>query len=259
VSGLPISAKIPTLVYNPDCSLTTPLKKSSGTITIIKTLLKHINKVIPNITTFEFEDMSTLECGTDEEKHRKRHRKIGTHAVPTALYYFSIAFNSMTWYEKYFNAYYKTPDKHRVYRKGVEDFLTKKPMPFIDFLYIAKPSDKIQDKIKSLYESASTYQVFFDSIKDDEQCSYTRDWIATFMEDQLKDIFFNKGWIIDVKQMDIPVNIPARRPSRVKKNITQKAGKIRKIKTIKNCSNNESYYCPKGNINLSRILYDIGA
>jgi hypothetical protein len=59
--------------------------------------------------------------------------------------------------------------------------------------------------------------------------------------------------------MDIPVNIPARRPSRVKKNITQKAGKIRKIKTIKNCSNNESYYCPKGNINLSRILYDIGA
>lgn len=256
-TGNPVSAKIPTVVYVPDCSLTTPLQPGGGSIIIIKTLLRHINKIIPNIILFEFEDMSSIECGTEEEKHRKRHRKTGTHAFPTALYYFSIAFNSITWYEKHFNAYFKTPEEHLVYRNKIEQFLTKeKMMSFTDFLYIAKPSEKIKDELKSLYESASSYQGFFDSIKDDKQCSLVRDWIATFMEDCLKDIFFNKGWIIDVTKMDIPTTVPARRPPR---NRTQKAGKINTRKKIKSIMKDSSYYCPKGNINLSQILYDVGA
>ena len=34
----PVSAKIPTLIYDPECSLTAPLDKGEGTIIMIKTL-----------------------------------------------------------------------------------------------------------------------------------------------------------------------------------------------------------------------------
>jgi len=247
VYGTPISAKIPTLVYVPECSFTAPLERGEGSITIIKTLLRHVNKELPTITTFEFEDMSTIECGTEEEQHQKRRRKKGTYAVPVTLYYFSIAFNGITWYEKHFNAYYKSPEDHKKYRKQISNFLTmQQMMPFIEFLTIAKPSEKIKNELEPLYTNATTYGAFFDSISYEHRCRLVRDWIAPFMSHCLKGVFFNDGWMIDVAKMDIPPTIPARRPHR------QGAGTRKK-------SRRATYYIPKGNINLARILHDVGA
>jgi hypothetical protein len=59
--NIPISAKIPTLVYDEECSLTTPLDRGEGTILMIKTLLKYIKLKIPEINEFVFEDKSN--CG----------------------------------------------------------------------------------------------------------------------------------------------------------------------------------------------------
>ncbi len=42
--GNPISAKIPTLVYDSECSSNAPLDRGEGTIVMIKTILRHINK-----------------------------------------------------------------------------------------------------------------------------------------------------------------------------------------------------------------------
>lgn len=248
VYGNPISAKIPTLVYVPECSFTTPLERGEGSVTIIKTLLRHINRLLPTITTFEFEDMSSIECGTEEEKHQKRHRKKGTHAVPTTLYYFSIAFNSITWYEKHFNAYYKSPDVHKKYRKQIQYFLMEQPMmDFKEFLTIAQPSAKVKEDLERLYKNASSYGAFFDSIPDGHECRLVRDWIASFMKHCLKDIFFNEGWIIDVTKMDTSPTITDRRVR------TKKRGGTRKK------NRRPSYYIPKGNIILSRMTYDVGA
>jgi len=255
-AGNPVSAKIPTLVHDPECSLSSTLDRGEGSIAIIKTLLRHVNSVIPTITLFEFEDMSNIECGTEEEKHRKRHRKRGTYAVPTALYYFSIAFNGITWYEKHFNAYYKSQTEHAKYRTKVEKFLTEEKMlPFDDFLRIAQPSEKIKDELELLYKEASSYKVFFDSIPHDDKCRLVRDWIASFMENRLNNIFFNKGWVIDVTKMDTPPEIPASLLTRKANQKNQKAGSRRKRVTKKSAR----YYCPKGRINLSRIAYDMGA
>jgi len=245
VYGNPISAKIPTLVYVPECSFTAPLERGEGSVAIIKTLLRHVNKKIPTIKTFEFEDMSTIECGTEEEKHQKQHRKKGTYAMPTTLYNFSIAFNGITWYEKHFNAYYKSQEDHKKYREQIANFLTKqKMMPFIEFLTIAKPSSKIKDELEALYTKASSYGDFFDSIKYENRCRLVRDWIASFMEHCLKDIFFNKGWMIDVTKMDTP-------SEHFKK---QRAGAGTRKKNRRT-----TYYVPKGNINLARIMHDVGA
>jgi hypothetical protein len=234
----PVSAKIPTLIYDPECSLTAPLDKGEGTIIMIKTLLRYIKHKIPEINEFVFEDKSNIECATEEEMRQKRHRKRGTHAMPIVLYYFSIAFNSVTWYEKHFNAYQQDISIHKKYRERVKQLLNDpeiKPS-FDEFLRIAQPPMKYLDELKELYEKTHTYGDFFKSIPKDDRCRLTRHWIATFMEHYLKGVFKNTDWTIDVREMD-------------KSNGgTRKKGK----------KYNTKYYCPQGRIRLTFEKMDMG-
>jgi hypothetical protein len=256
----PVSAKFPTLVYDEKCSLTSELDRGEGTIIMIKTLLKYIKNKIPEINEFVFEDKSNIECvivtppcalggtsaecGTDEEKHQKRHRKRGTYARPLVLYYFSIAFNHVTWYEKHFNAYQKNLIIHRAYRARVKELLEKKVMKpsFNDFLRISQPPMKYLDELKILYEKSETYGDFFNSIPKNDRCRLTREWIPTFMEYYLDSVFSNKDWVIDVRKMD---------EKNMQYNETRKQGGNRIIKRNK-------YYCPAGKIRLSFEQKDVG-
>jgi hypothetical protein len=203
-SNRPISAKIPTLVYDEECSLSAVLDRGQGTILMIKTLLKYIKDKIPEINEFVFEDKSNIECATDEEKRQKRHRKRGTYARPLVLYYFSIAFNCVTWYEKHFNAYQQDSMIHGAYRARVKELLKDEKMKpsFNDFLRIAQPPMKYLDELKILYERTGTYGEFFNSIPNEDRCRLVRDWISTFMEHYLNGVFKNTDWVIDVRKMD---------------------------------------------------------
>ena len=147
----PVSAKIITLVYDEECSVSIPLDRGEGTIAMIKTLLRYVHKKVPEITEFVFEDDSNIECGTEEEKYIKRRRKRGTYATPLVLYYFSIAFNGVTWYEKHFNAYQQDETIQKAYRTRVKEFLNNETMkpPFIDFLRIAQPPMKYVDELQT--------------------------------------------------------------------------------------------------------------
>lgn len=245
-NGKPIMAKIPTLVYDSECSLTEPLDKGEGTIVMIKTLLRHIKNKVPEINEFVFEDKSNIECGTEDEQYRKRYRKRGTHTVPVALYYFSLAFNGITWYEKHFNAYQLDSAIHKEYRKKVKELLTDKNQKpsFNEFLCIAQPPTKYLNELQSLYEKADTYGQFFKSIPKNDRCRLVREWISTFMEHYLKGVFKCTDWVIDVRKMDDKVII-----NQNGGNGTRKKGK----------STKSSYYCPKGKIRLSFEQKDTGA
>ena len=226
----PIYGKIPTLVYDTECSLTTPLDRGEGTIVMIKTLLRYIKTKIPEINEFIFEDKSNIECGTEDEHHRKR----GTYAVPVALYYFSIAFNGLTWYEKNFNSYQKDIEIHKLYKKRVKDLLETNMKPsFNEFLRIAQPPTKYLDEIQKLYDKSTTYKEFFNTIPKNDRCRLVRDWLPTFMEHSLQGVFKNSDWVIDVRIMD-------------KRN---QYGGTRKKKR---------YYCPNGRIRLSFEQKDMG-
>jgi hypothetical protein len=229
----PISAKIPTLVYDEECSLSAPLDRGEGTIRMIKTLLRYINKQIPEINEFVFEDKSTIECGTEEEKYQKSHRKRGTHARPLVLYYFSIVFNGLTWYEKHFNAYQQDAALHKAYRGRVNDLLRDKGTKptFNEFLRIAQPPMKYLEELKSLYEKAETYGDFFHSIPKADRCRLIREWLPTFMEHYLKGVFKNTDWVIDVRKMD----------EKRQEGGTRKRGQASRT----------MYYLPKGRIRLS--------
>jgi hypothetical protein len=226
-NGDPISAKIPTLMFDPECSTTTPLDHG-GTVRMIKTLLQHIHEKIPRITQFNFEDKSSIECATNEEIKRKKIPKRGTNVKPLSLYYFSIVYNGITWYEKYFKAKMSNPDKYKAYKERLS-FLQEKPS-FQKFLEIANPPVEQIAEIEPLFTSAKTYSEFFKAIPREHRCRILYPWITSFMEYYLQDVFDVKGWVIDVTDMN---------------ERTFQGGKRQKT-TRKN--KKSAYYLPKGRI-----------
>jgi hypothetical protein len=217
----PVSASITKIIYDQDCSIDIPLDRGEGSITMIKTLFQYIHKQLPTITEINFEDKSNIEC-------------IDEYEIP--LYYFSIAFNGETWYEKHFNARQKDKTKHDKYKAKINDLLHSTQLKintsFIQFLQIAKPPIEIIDELEKYYTTASTFGLFFQSIPKKDRCRLVRHWISTFMEFHLQDVFSNAGWIIELP-------------------IILKGGKNGK-------NNTRKYYCPKGRIKHTKTYKDFG-
>ena len=229
----PINANIPTLTGHEKCSRDNNLDKGEGSVLMIKTLLRHINKEIPEITKFTFEDYSKLECGTKEEKNTKAGRAVGTHAYPVSLFYFSLAFNGITWYEKHFHTTLRNPEQYQSYREKIKQICCTKEskLSFQEFLAISTPTLEQIIELKPYYERADSYKQFFSSIPVERRCPLVRNWIHVFMAHILQGVFQHTDWMIDVTTMDTPaISIGGKRT-------TRKKGK-----------HNDSYYCPKGRI-----------
>jgi hypothetical protein len=206
--NIPISAYIPHAMFDEECTLNIPLERG-GSVIMIKTLLNYIHKQIPTITEVELEDRSNIECATETEIITKgsRFRKRGTNVTPIPLYYFSIAFNGKTWYEKYFDARLKDTNKYEVYKEKVNQLLYSQELktntPFIRFLELAQPPKQVADKLEKYYNESDTFGNFFQSIPISDRCNLVRDWIYKFMTYHLKDVFSNTDWIIK-----LPLSLP---------------------------------------------------
>lgn len=235
IQGKPVSAYIPHIIYDPDCSIDIPLENGKGTISMVKTLLDYVHKKLPTITEVSFEDKSNIECATDMEIQKKgsRFRKKGTNICPIPLYYFSIAFNGETWYEKHFNARQKDINKHTKYKEKINKLLyfeeEKSNTTFLQFLEIAQPPKHLYDELEKYYNISKTFGVFFTSIPKIDRCRVVRDWISNFMEYYLKDVFSNADWVIEI-------------PS------SSRGGK----------KNTRKYYCPNGRILNNKTYKDFG-
>jgi hypothetical protein len=225
----PVSAVIPHIMYDADCSVDIPLDRGQGSVIMIKTLLQYIYQQLPTITEVKFEDKSNIECANEyETKTGSKSRKKGTYVRPIPLYYFSIAFNGETWYEKYFNARQKDKNKHDIYKATIKNLLYSEEMKttFIQFLEIAQPSVEIIEELEQFYNKTITFGDFFQMIPKQDRCRLVRDWIHIFMSHYLKGFFENTEWIIE---MPISMNGGHRR--------TRK------------------YYCPRGRI-MHKITYN---
>ena len=189
----PLNANMPHAMYDEKCAIT-HLDKGDGSRIMIKTILEYIKQNYPTIKEIKYDDMSSIECATDEELSQATNRKRGTHLKPMSLYNLSIAYNGQTWYEKYFGA--KKVKKHEKYRERVTTLLQTKPPHFNDFLKITRAPEKLWDELFKFYEGAKTYSDFFHSIPKPERCQLLRPWIDEFMKHYLDDVFSNSGWII---------------------------------------------------------------
>ena len=75
-NNIPMSAVMPILLSDPECSFVKPLDRGGGAIVMIKTLLNYVYEQLPTITHIEFDDKSSIECATEEEfKKGSRFRK----------------------------------------------------------------------------------------------------------------------------------------------------------------------------------------
>jgi len=216
--NLPKSASICNNVHKPEYSTEIHLDRGEGSITMIKTLLQYIHKHLPTITEVSFEDKSNFEC-------------VDYNPIP--LYYFSIAFNGETWYEKHFNARQKDKNKHEKYREKINELLHsvefKTNISFIEFLKIAMPPMETIDELEIYYTNSNTFGIFFQSIPKKDRCRLVREWISNFMEHHLSKLFSNTGWIIELP-------------------IITKGGKQKSRK----------YYCPKTRIKHNITYEDFG-
>jgi hypothetical protein len=207
----PISAKIPHAQYEPECSIGSTLEKGEGTTLMLKTLLRYAHNKIKQVTIFHFDDMSHIDC-VDKVMSKSIPR---TPTMPLNLSYFSLAYNSETWYERHFNAKMSDKEKYAKYKEK-RKFLTdpeQKP-PFVEFLEIAQPPEDQYEYLETLYNKSATYRVFFDSIPRATRCKVLYPWLTTFMEYYLKDVFSNYGWEIDVTEMNTKGGRRTRRRAR---------------------------------------------
>ena len=240
-----VSASIPHAMYDEECSLYEPLGRGDGSIIMIKTLLMHIKRLHPELTKIRFDDMSSIECASDEdiEKNRSRPIKKGTNLVPMPLYYLSIAYNGVTWYEKHFGAVQENTIKQNAYRDRVNKMLhdiNEKPTEYIDFLKITKVPMNIRVELENFYKKSNIYSVFFNLIPKKDRCRLLRPWIKEFMNYYLKGVFSNFDWEIQLS------------------NINSIGGSLSKTRKKQNKSQ-KKYYCPNGFNRNMNYMKDIGA
>ena len=185
-NNVAVSASMPTAMFDEECSIKEPLGRGEGSVIMIQTLLEHIRRLYPQLKKIKFDDMSSIECASENEleRNRLRPRKKGTNLVPMPLYYLSIAYNGQTWYEKYFNAVQDDKVKQNEYRSRVDKMLndqTTKPLDYIQFLKITNVPMNIREELESYFTNSTTYSGFFHSIPKKDRCRLVRPWIKEFM------------------------------------------------------------------------------
>lgn len=250
-NNVAVSASIPHVMYDEDCSVYEPLGRGDGSIIMIKTLLTHIKNTHPELKKIRFDDMSSIECATGEdlEKNRSKPIKKGTNLVPMPLYYLSIAYNGETWYEKHFRAVQEDITKQNAYRVRVDKMLhdiTEKPTEYIDFLRITKVVPmNIRAELETFYTNSKTYSEFFHLIPKHDRCRLVRPWIKEFMNYYLKGVFSNFDWEIHLS------NIREGGSGSSKPNTNTKTRK-------KQNKSEKKYYCPTGFNRNMNDMKDIG-
>ncbi len=231
-NNVAVSASIPHTMYDEECGLYEPLGRGESSIIMIKTLLIHIKSLHPELKKIRFDDMSSIECATNEDLEKNR-------SMP--LYYLSIAYNGETWYEKYFHAVQEDTTKQNAYCVRVNKMLndiTEKPTEYIDFLKITKVPMNIRMELENFYTNSKTYTEFFHLIPKQHRCRLLMPWIKEFMNYYLKGVFSNFDWEIQLS------------------NISD--GSLSKTRKTQNKSE-KKYYCPNGFNRNMNYLEDIGA
>ena len=234
-NNIATSANMPHIMYDEECSIGNVLDKGTGSIIMVKTLLQYIKQLYPHLVEVAFDDMSSIECSTEEdiEKNKTRIRKKGTNLVPMPLYYLSIAYNGETWYEKHFKAVQQNTEKHIAYKERVFKLLndpSEKPSDFVKYLQIVRAPPAIHKELEMYYLPTNTYSEFFHAIPKNDRCRLLRSWIKEFMDYYLRRVFSNFDWAIKLS------------------NITNTVGGFKR-------KNNRKYYCPTGFVRNGKPLH----
>jgi len=199
----PVSVVIPHLLYEPECAIGTSLEMGGGTEIMIKTAIRYAHNDVKTLPNFEFQDSSHIDC-VDKDLTSKLPRKT---LKPLNLAYFYIAYHGMTWYEARFNAEMKDKTKYKLYREKLSFLVNPVVKPtyekFRSIIGSTIGSVEIDTYLEKIYNKATTYREFFESIPKSKRCDLLYPWLNTFMEHHIRDVYDVKDWVINVNTMDI--------------------------------------------------------
>jgi len=200
-NNIPVSAKMPHVMYDEHCVINGKMQHGDGSKDMIQTVILYIKQHYPTIKFIDYDDMSSIECASEKDLLNTTNLKRGSNLKPMSLYNLSIAYNGQTWYEKYFGAEQQNPDKHAKYKERVKLILhdkQSKPENFNSFLQIARAPSTDFDELFEYYKTSETYSDFFHSIPKPDRCRILRPWIDNFMRHYLKEVFSNSDWKIPI-------------------------------------------------------------
>jgi len=220
-NNIPISVSMPHLLYEPECAIGSQLERGSGTELLIKSAMLYAYKDVPSLPIFTFDDMSHIDC-VEKDLTKPPPRKP---IKPLNLSYFSIAYHGMTWYEARFNAKMIDDAKYTAYKESLT-FLTnpEKKLPFKQFLEIAQPSLDQIAILEPIYNTSDTYRQLFESIPERIRCDTMYMWLPSFMKHYIGTTFSEKGWKIDVNNMN--ERMPRRRRGGSRKKRVNRSRKV---------------------------------
>lgn len=198
IKNNPISGHLTMVEYSPKCAVGATMDKGGGTRIMLNALFEHIHEIFPGIKQIFFEDMSKIDCATDEERSKSRNLKSRSLVKPIDLARFSIAFNGTTWYEKYFGARLSDNIQHETYRDAVNSMLNHKPS--LEELNI--PSE-IFEEILEYYTATITLSELLNIIPHVDRCKHARAWIIKYVVKILGGKFNHDGWAIDLPVMSM--------------------------------------------------------
>ena len=242
-NDFPTKAKIPHLQSEPECSFDNILD-NKDTVDFIKASLQYVSKKYPDIKTFEFDDMSNIECGIKKMNVLPKTRKTDK---PFSLAHLYLATYGETWYENRFGAKIINKDARNKYEESIKKLHEKIDIEYNKFKWLYKINN-IQDKILSNYYSKDkTWIEFFTSIPKNEKCNALYNWLPSCINEILDNRFIQNGWYIYINTMLKTTMEIVEKPNNMKGGKrTMKGGKQTRKSRIK--ITNKQYYHGNGHI-----------
>lgn len=168
------NAHIEGITYDTLCNISKDMKRSSGTIDMIKTALTFLIRIFPKIRTVSFVDKSEIYC------------KNNAHVYLASYHFLKYG---KTWYEDKFDAIPEESCDRKVYnrfKKNIGKYTTSSFKEFCS-LYLEKNirnKSAIMRTIRPHYDTNDL--IFLKRIQENEDCSVFYVWLYEYMQSKMK-------------------------------------------------------------------------
>lgn len=182
--------------YEPECSLTAALERGGGIVEMVKLALQFVNKIYPEITTFELRDTSNIECD-NIDMTTSPPRKVNK---PLSLSNLYILLYGKTWYELHFNAEMVDKEIYNIYKNSTQIFGLTIKNPIDTIATYINDTDKLT-QLQQYYDANKTWHDFFNKIPRKRRCELLYNWIPNFVRIHIGELHQHNMWEIDINRM----------------------------------------------------------
>lgn len=172
------------------------MKSGQGTVLMVKSALKFVCALFPEVSGFTLKDTSTLGC---------------KNKIKISLPHYYIAKHGMSWYMSKFDAYAEDPT-HDVMIKNANKIFNKNIKVYFDEFYDKYVKRNkvafddigfdIKTALKEIYTKSKTTRDFFQRLDNEYDCFVFRDWQKYYVSSVCSIPFDEAFWRIDRKAID---------------------------------------------------------